>query len=385
MKKFSNITLSLAMSTTALFAAEDMIVNLTEETSRDNYYVLENPVGFIEQNFTVNVSGETYQTIRGAYYTADTINNFDGMKGNFIYNITGGTISTGLYMGLAPDYMSDYRHEKTLEGNLTVNVYGGNIDTISTNANIDKFTGDVYVNIHAGAVVDTIETSETHIGNYNVFIDGGNVRYIGLGTTEREGVATVTLVGSPEGLDFVSGADTVYIGNDSQAFSGSVGTLVSANDAVYISDNSTITTGRITSNKLYVGENADVTLSLLNNYYECEWYISSSAKISGKPKLCFGDGRRENFILNIVLDEDFDATSLNLSDIFEDTITFSGTMDETNFSLLDHNGNKLEGFELTTDETGSYIINNIVVPEPSTYAVIFGALTLAFAAYRRRK
>ena len=385
MKKFSIITLSLVTSMTALFAVEDMVVNITEETSRDNYYVLENPVGFIEQNFTVNVSGGTYQTIRGAYYTADTINNFDGMKGNFTYNITGGTISTGLYMGLAPDYMSDYRHEKTLEGNLTVNVYGGNIKTISTNANIDKFTGDVYVNIHAGAVVDTIGTSQTHIGNYNVFIDGGNVRYIGLGTTEREGVATVTLVGRPEGLDFVSGADTVYIGNDSQAFSGSVGTLVSANDAVYISDNSTITTGRITSNKLYVGENADVTLTLSNNYYEREWYISSSAKISGKPELCFGDGRRENFILNIVLDEDFDATSLNLSDIFEDTITFSGTMDETNFSLLDHNGNKLEGFELTKDETGSYIINNIVVPEPATHAAIFGALALAFAAYRRRK
>ena len=370
---------------TALFAVEDMVVNITEETSRDNYYVLENPVGFIEQNFTVNVSGGTYQTIRGAYYTADTINNFDGMKGNFTYNITGGTISTGLYMGLAPDYMSDYRHEKTLEGNLTVNVYGGNIKTISTNANIDKFTGDVYVNIHAGAVVDTIDTSQTHIGNYNVFIDGGNVRYIGLGTTEREGVATVTLVGSPEGLNFVSGADTVYIGNDSQAFSGSVGTLVSAEDTVYISDNSTITTGRINSNKLYVGENADVTLTLSNNYYEREWYISSSAKISGKPELCFGDGRRENFILNIVLDEDFDATSLNLSDIFEDTITFSGTMDETNFNLLDYNGNKLEGFELTTDETGSYIINNIVVPEPATYAAIFGTLALAFAAYRRRK
>ena len=385
MKKFSIITLSLAMSTTALFAAEDMIVNLTEETSRDNYYVLENPVGFIEQNFTVNVSGGTYQTIRGAYYTADTINNFDGMKGNFTYNITGGTISTGLYMGLAPDYMSDYRHEKTLEGNLTVNVYGGNIKTISTNANIDKFTGDVYVNIHAGAVVDTIETSETHIGNYKVFIDGGNVRYIGLGTTGREGVATVTLVGSPEGLDFVSGADTVYIGNDSQAFSGSVGTLVSANDAVYISDNSTITTGNITSNKLYVGKNADVTLTLFNYYYECEWYISSSAKISGEPELCFGNDILENFILNIVLDEDFGATSLNLSDIFGETVVFSGTMDETNFSLLDHNGNKLEGFELAKDETGSYIINNIVVPEPSTYAAIFGALALAFAAYRRRK
>lgn len=51
---------------TALFAVEDMVVNITEETSRDNYYVLENPVGLIEQNFTVNVSGGTYQTIRGA-------------------------------------------------------------------------------------------------------------------------------------------------------------------------------------------------------------------------------------------------------------------------------------------------------------------------------
>lgn len=65
MKKFSNITLSLAMSTTALFAAEDMIVNLTEETSRDNYYVLENPVGFIEQNFTVNVSGGNLSNNKG--------------------------------------------------------------------------------------------------------------------------------------------------------------------------------------------------------------------------------------------------------------------------------------------------------------------------------
>lgn len=32
-----------------------------------------------------------------------------------------------------------------------------------------------------------------------------------------------------------------------------------------------------------------------------------------------------------------------------------------------------------------YFTNNIAVPEPSTYAAIFGALALAFAAYRRRK
>ena len=46
----------------------------------------------------------------------------------------------------------------------------------------------------------------------------------------------------------------------------------------------------------------------------------------------------------------------------------------------DADGNNINFMQLVV-----YYTNNIVVPEPSTYAAIFGALALAFAAYRRRK
>lgn len=44
-----------------------------------------------------------------------------------------------------------------------------------------------------------------------------------------------------------------------------------------------------------------------------------------------------------------------------------------------------EGENINFMQLVVYYTNNIVVPEPSTYAAIFGALALAFAAYRRRK
>lgn len=47
-----------------------------------------------------------------------------------------------------------------------------------------------------------------------------------------------------------------------------------------------------------------------------------------------------------------------------------------------------EGFEWANTTQGAntlYAVLNVTVPEPATYAAIFGALALAFVAYRRRK
>ena len=52
------------------------------------------------------------------------------------------------------------------------------------------------------------------------------------------------------------------------------------------------------------------------------------------------------------------------------------------FTVIDANGNE---YEAEFDETGGSVHIGGQIPEPSTYAAIFGALTLAFAAYRRRK
>lgn len=381
MKKFSIITLSLVTSMTALFAVEDMVVNITEGDGSD-YYVFENPVGLVEQNVTVNMSGGTFGRFGGIYYDKTTAAQFDGANANFTYNITGGSIRS-LDLGYYSYRMRGYY--KKFTGDLTADVSNCYIKQIYPNFNSDVFTGNVYINIHEGAEIEKISTPyvDSHIGTTNLYMDGGKV-----GNATFTDESTITLVGNTAEATSI-GATKIYIGTDSQAYSGTVSSSV-VGDEVYISKNSVLTTNSISysrdGSKLYVDDNASVIFTGGMSYTRGqEWNVSSSANISVIDNKTVKLDFDSNFTLNILLAEDFDATSLNLSDIFEDTITFSGTMDETNFSLLDHNGNKLEGFELTKDETGSYIINNIVVPEPATYAAIFGALALAFAAYRRRK
>ena len=366
---------------TALFAVEDMVVNITEGDGSD-YYVFENPVGLVEQNVTVNMSGGTFGRFGGIYYDKTTASQFDGANANFTYNITGGSIRS-LELGYYSYRMRGYY--KKFTGDLTADVSNCYIKQIYPNFNSDVFTGNVYIKIHEGAEIEKISTPyvDSHIGTTNLYMDGGKV-----GNATFTDESTITLVGNTAEATSI-GATKIYIGTDSQAYSGTVSSSV-VGDEVYISKNSVLTTNSISysrdGSKLYVDDNASVIFTGGMSYTRGqEWNVSSSANISVIDNKTVKLDFDSNFTLNILLAEDFDATSLNLSDIFEDTITFSGTMDETNFSLLDHNGNKLEGFELTKDETGSYIINNIVVPEPATYAAIFGALALAFAAYRRRK
>lgn len=85
--------------------------------------------------------------------------------------------------------------------------------------------------------------------------------------------------------------------------------------------------------------------------------------------------------LNVVLSE---SGALDFSDIFSadngETIVFSA---EQNISVYDDSGHLYEDVLFSYDESGN-IIGITAVPEPSTYAVIFGAFALAFAAYRRR-
>lgn len=55
-----------------------------------------------------------------------------------------------------------------------------------------------------------------------------------------------------------------------------------------------------------------------------------------------------------------------------------------NFAYIESDTVKFDKVELSSDNKTYYIYAN-VIPEPSTYAVLFGVLALAFVAYRRRK
>lgn len=92
--------------------------------------------------------------------------------------------------------------------------------------------------------------------------------------------------------------------------------------------------------------------------------------------------------LQISFLEDFSSGSdvnLNLADIFGENagVVAAALESGKEFTVIDANGNE---YEAEFDETGGSVIHiGGQIPEPSTYAAIFGALALAFAAYRRRK
>ncbi len=78
----------------------------------------------------------------------------------------------------------------------------------------------------------------------------------------------------------------------------------------------------------------------------------------------------------------FENLNWNISD--EDYITFVVTVDQ---NLVPFNGNHSGGASYTTaDGYTSAIVtgSKVAVPEPSTYAMIFGAIALGFVVYRRR-
>lgn len=97
---------------------------------------------------------------------------------------------------------------------------------------------------------------------------------------------------------------------------------------------------------------------------------------SDHNKNIFGELFDVNDPENVFAHEDF--VSIILADD-GDEYRFALEYNESE-EFQDAEGNNVNFMQLVV-----YYTNNIVVPEPSTYAAIFGALALAFAAYRRRK
>ena len=97
----------------------------------------------------------------------------------------------------------------------------------------------------------------------------------------------------------------------------------------------------------------------------------------------------EKLIVNFA--EDFvegESASVDLNSIFgsSTTVVLAALESDKEFTVSDsHSEWNLDSVTFGSDGNVSFVVGSQVVPEPSTYAAIFGALALAFAAYRRRK
>lgn len=200
----------------------------------------------------------------------------------------------------------------------------------------------------------------------------------------------------------VSAADLVI--NSGASISGTIGytnsLTVNSGASVKLADyfrlNNTVTLNNPGTKAIYSGVefwlNADSTLNIhlgnnslaaVNDRFKALIYTLYGKAGDGQ----IGEGAKINvYLSDFFLGEDFVAgEEYKIALICSHYANVSGW--ESVFNLVDDSdfADFVEGSLVHENNTWWITIQGVSVPEPSTYAAIFGALALAFAAYRRRK
>lgn len=131
--------------------------------------------------------------------------------------------------------------------------------------------------------------------------------------------------------------------------------------------------GTIIANSIVVGDGRtlSVTGSSVIDTELLSVYDGSTVSLDSNTILNIGS-------LEVILSDLEEGTTYNLSDIFDDDTSIVLSAVENNITMSDMQGHSF----------GAIVSGNgqiTAVPEPATYAAIFGVFALAFAAYRRRK
>lgn len=186
-------------------------------------------------------------------------------------------------------------------------------------------------------------TQSTNDVTYRIYskMNLNNVEFSSVGS-----IVASTASGEPSSGNITFSGNTSFTGTELIATNGC---------SISVLDSSTVDVNSLDADSFTVSSNSKIS-------------VASAADISIDD-------------LNVVLSE---SGALDFSDIFSadsgETIVFSA---EQNISVYDGSGHIYEDVLFSYDESGN-ITGITAVPEPATYAAIFGVLVLAFAAYRRR-
>ena len=154
--------------------------------------------------------------------------------------------------------------------------------------------------------------------------------------------------------------------------------------------------GKLTSVQTFVsptGAVDDVELKMNGHDYITNSYINNGGYLTPNLNVYFGDSASEDDFVDFVVKVNYDVNAKYTSS----TITFhdfeygetryiSKTKLPTNLSLIfkGYEGQEIICEQISGGEYNGYY-SYYVIPEPSTYAMILGAIALGFVAYRRRK
>ena len=222
------------------------------------------------------------------------------------------------------------------------------------------------VTVDGGSVGGTIYGGVGSIaGNVNIVLNnanvGGNI-YAGSENGRGGSVAGDVNV-SISGNSNVVG--TIYSGSASgnknlliKSYVGTNSLRISGFDAISVSDSAVVFETPFHTTLLSVNERSDISLASGTTFDSLELLFAETEIFTGRE---------------VSLDSFFsdDASTIVLSAISEGN---------TEVSLFDSDGQQWD----VVYEEGTLTVGS-AVPEPSTYSAIFGILSLAFVAYRRRK
>ena len=157
--------------------------------------------------------------------------------------------------------------------------------------------------------------------------------------------------------------------------------VVSKNE-ISVDSGAKIKADKVSASDIFVGSDSSLAATT-SMKVENLLSVASDSTVSAK------DISFEKLIVNFA--EDFvegEFASVDLNSIFgsSTTVVLAALNSGKEFSVSDsHSEWNLDSVTFGSDGNVSFVVGSQVVPEPATYAAIFGALALAVVAYRRRR
>ncbi len=285
----------------------------------------------------------------------------------------------------------------TVNGSQKINLKQGSTITFKDmtvdfgNSSISTSTDSKNKDVSAKIVIDNTTFTGLALDLYGYEVAGAMPTLeIKNGSTVTTNIAsyysTIRLKGMRGGTITVSGNSTLNLAsdleqeeqNDNQIYTSNIivtgGSTVNVDGDVSLNSvdirNGTINADNITTKDLIVSEDSKIILA------SSETANLNDSSLSENGKLIY---ENLELIVSDVLAEGFE---LDLNDILSENLGVVLSAIEDNEQIIIGNGTNK--FNATVNENRVALIG-AAIPEPSTYAVIFGALALGFAIYRRRK
>ena len=297
----------------------------------------------------IDAKDSTITKMRGAFGTNTVVH------GNTNIELSNTTITDKIYVG------SD---TATIKGNANLVANGGSINEIYGSYGTADTRGVVGGNLNV-SLKDTAVKNIYLAGKGNALLEGNAT----LTLTGNTSVSGIISAGGKEVSGFapeIKGDSVLALGSTTDAYTGTIAATIADFDRIEIS-------------------NSETNVAFKNAF------TVSVLQVAAQSKATLADGTDFSKLV-LSFDSDFtqgDTSSVDLEAIFgsSTSVVLSALQEEAGATLTVKDGSGQEWSLASkdfSDNTLSFVIGS-QIPEPATYAAIFGAMALAFAAYRRRK